>query len=256
MVSGDVSGDILNIGPISNKVAPAVPKLAVQKMGASSCLTQGTIQTINFSTAQIQYADECNSNSGTANFVNQIVVKAASGNFAIPGDSGSLVVTTGTCPRPVGLLFAADNAGDVFVNPIKAGAGRLWCLNRRLAALLTTSADAALVSPDGDDANSAADETANDDSVTEEAAAFRECLRHDDARRLISPSQPKRATKKICCATADVAGVGVGASDEAGRARQSTFTSPQTLQACAPSLPDNLEGLPVNVIVSGPIHAL
>src|ERR1700722_18885150 len=122
IVAGDVSSDILNIGPISSKPATAALNLPVQKMGATTCLTKGTIETINFATAPdsgVEYADECNSGSGTANFVNQIVVKPISGAFAAAGDSGSLVVTTDACPRPVGLLFAADNAGNVYVNPIK-----------------------------------------------------------------------------------------------------------------------------------------
>ena len=89
-------------------------------MGAATCVTKGTITDINFNVqARFNIQDECNSGSGAANFVNQIVVKPLSGSFAEAGDSGSLVVTTDACPEPVGLLFAADSAGDVYVNPIK-----------------------------------------------------------------------------------------------------------------------------------------
>jgi hypothetical protein len=257
VVSGDVSADILNIGPISNKVAPAVPKLAVQKMGASSCLTQGTIQTINFSTAQIQYPDECDSNSGTANFVKQIVVKAVSGNFASPGDSGSLVVTTDTCPRPVGLLFAADNAGDVFVNPMKTVLGAFGVsivAGCTAATSAKTGADADALSSIAGDANSTAAASAPDESAAEEAAAFANITGLTMQAVNFAVAAQTRHEKDLL-AIADVAGVGVGASDQAGVPSIDVYVAQDSPELRA-DLPTNLEGLPLKVIVGGPIHAL
>jgi hypothetical protein len=253
VVKGDVSGDILNIGPISNKVAPAVINLAVQKMGASSCVTQGTIKTISFSTAQIQYTNECNSSSGTANFVDQIVVKGT-GNFAIPGDSGSLVVTTGTCPRPVGLLFAADDAGNVYVNPIKTVLSHFG-VSIVAGCTATASADIGIDGGDNAATDAATDNTnGGDDTAAEEAADFANISGMTmDAVNFAFAA--KAHHEKDLFGIADVAGVGIGASSEPGVPSIDVYVAKDS-PALRAALPDNVEGLPVNVIVSGSIHAL
>ena len=251
IVSGGVSGDILNIGPISNKIAPAVIKLAVQKMGASSCLTQGTIQTIKFSSARIEYADQCDSNSGTANFVNQIVVKGSTGDFAIAGDSGSLVVTTESCPRPVGLLFAADTAGDVFVNPIRQVLSHFGVAIVAGCTASKASADSSIIAASGGNDASAG---ATKDADTEEAEAFASISGMTmDAINFAAAAKSRH--EQDFFAIANVAGVGVGASAEPGVPSIDVYVAEDS-PALRSALPDNVEGLPVNVIVSGPIHAL
>lgn len=95
--------------------------LGVKKYGRTSSLTKGTITGIN---AKINVTYE----SGTATFVNQIVVRSSK-PFIKAGDSGSLLVTNDPNAYPVGLLFAGN------------GSGTYACANRIqdvLAAFLVT----------------------------------------------------------------------------------------------------------------------
>lgn len=254
IVAGDVSSDILNIGPISSKPAIAAPNLPVQKMGATTCLTKGTIETINFATAPnngVEYADECNSASGTANFVNQIVVKPISGSFAAAGDSGSLVVTTDACPQPVGLLFAADSAGNVYVNPIKQVLSHFGV---SLVAGCTAAPSAAASANDTPDDSAADRSVSMDDTNVEEAAAFAN-VSGLSLDAINYATAVKARHEQDLFALPGVKGAGIGASDQPGVPRIDVYVTEytSTLQA---ELPDNLEGTPINVIVSGPIHAL
>ena len=95
--------------PKSTIIVPSVG-LRVQKYGRTTGLTQGRVSAIN-ATVAVGY------DSGTAIFVNQIVIEP--GGFSAGGDSGSLVVGVRRQNKrvPVGLLFA----GSFFVtiaNPI------------------------------------------------------------------------------------------------------------------------------------------
>jgi len=58
--------------------------------------------------------------TGTARFVNQIVVGSCGSSTCIgAGDSGSLLVTNDANANPVGLLFAGNNSGSMAIaNPI------------------------------------------------------------------------------------------------------------------------------------------
>jgi hypothetical protein len=82
--------------------------LAVKKYGRTTGLTHGTISAIN-ATVNVTY------DSGTARFVNQIVITP--GSFSGGGDSGSLIVTDSDADSPVGLLFAGSNTTTI-ANPI------------------------------------------------------------------------------------------------------------------------------------------
>jgi hypothetical protein len=83
---------------------------AVQKYGRTTSKTNGKVTGIN-ATIQVSYP------TGTATFVNQIVVKSTK-PFIEPGDSGSLLVTR-SGKKPVGLLFAGDSTGTYAIaNPI------------------------------------------------------------------------------------------------------------------------------------------
>ena len=115
----DVIPTILNIGGISNVPVSPILGLRVQKMGSASCLTTGTISAVEVN-IKVNYAG-----NKSANFVNQFTVTTPSSQpFNIPGDSGSLVLTSpsiGVCPQPVGLLFAQSTSGSSNIsvqNPI------------------------------------------------------------------------------------------------------------------------------------------
>jgi hypothetical protein len=90
--------------PHSSTVAAYVGQ-PVQKYGRTTSLTKGTITGIN-ATVIVTY------NSGTATFVNQIIVGSPTA-FLQAGDSGSLLVDTNS--YPVGLLFAGNSTGTLAV---------------------------------------------------------------------------------------------------------------------------------------------
>jgi hypothetical protein len=121
VIPGDVrrGGRILNIGRIAagGAVAPGI-NMQVQKMGRSTCLTFGRITEVEV-TALVNFTSNCNHIfSGTVTFKHQI--RIGPGDFsADPGDDGSLVVTTGSCPGAVGLLFARG-AESALASPMHA----------------------------------------------------------------------------------------------------------------------------------------
>ena len=112
--SADVTGathpDANSYGaPLSTTVEAAI-RMQVQKYGRTTQHTSGKVQGIN-ATVNIGY------DSGTARFVNQIVI--GGGNYSAGGDSGSLIVAQkGQDDRkPVGLLYAGG-FNVTIANPI------------------------------------------------------------------------------------------------------------------------------------------
>ncbi len=93
-------------GTPSSSITAAEIGMAVQKYGRTTSLTKGTITGIN-ATINVGYS------SGTALFVNQIIVESRK-PFIKAGDSGSLLVTD-PGKSPVGLLFAGDTTGKLAV---------------------------------------------------------------------------------------------------------------------------------------------
>ncbi len=84
----------------------------VQKYGRTTSLTTGAVVAIN---AEVDVAYT----TGTAHFVDQVVVEGKK-PFLKSGDSGSLLVTQ-TGANPIGLLFASGGSGKyAFANPIGA----------------------------------------------------------------------------------------------------------------------------------------
>lgn len=94
----------------SQVIANARAGQSVMKMGRTTGLTYGTVQSTNVS-IKVDFDGE------TAIFTNQIYIKGDVGDFLQAGDSGSLLVTQDGA-HPVGLLFAGGE-GSAFANPIK-----------------------------------------------------------------------------------------------------------------------------------------
>ena len=122
----DLSGNILDLGPVgATSIAAAppsatigVPSLgeAVGKSGRTTGLTCSTIQSLNL-TILVNYDASCGAASPafTAYFTNQVTISG--GAFSAGGDSGSLVVDTGTS-RAIGLLYGGNSTSTV-ANPIQ-----------------------------------------------------------------------------------------------------------------------------------------
>ncbi len=94
----------------SQVITTAKAGQSVMKMGRTTGLTYGTVQSTNV-TIRVEFDGQ------TAIFTNQIFVKGNAGDFLQSGDSGSLLVTKDGA-QPVGLLFAGGE-GSAFANPIK-----------------------------------------------------------------------------------------------------------------------------------------
>jgi hypothetical protein len=116
------NGAIEGIGTISSVVkAPAIG-LAVQKSGRTTGHTTGTISSIS-TTVSVRYPKSCGGGGGTTfTFPNQVVINSST--FSAGGDSGSLIVSTGSCPQPVALLFAGSSTSTIG-NPIAVVLSRL-----------------------------------------------------------------------------------------------------------------------------------
>jgi hypothetical protein len=85
--------------------------LAVGKSGRTTQLTRGSVVAVG-ATINVNYGG-----GRVARFVNQISIRAPSGDFSQGGDSGSLIWTWDTRRAPVGLLFAGGG-GTTFANRI------------------------------------------------------------------------------------------------------------------------------------------
>jgi hypothetical protein len=92
-------------GTPSSTTKTAALNMAVEKYGRTTALTRGTVCAVGWD-GDIGYS------SGTAHFVNQVVVCANRGPFLKAGDSGSLLVTNDNNRNPVGLMFAGDSSGQ------------------------------------------------------------------------------------------------------------------------------------------------
>ena len=92
-------------GTPSSTTAQAVLGMNVLKYGRTTSLTNGEIVIFPW-TGNIGYS------SGTARFINQIVVyRAKGGPFLKAGDSGSLLVADDEDNTPVGLVYAGNSSG-------------------------------------------------------------------------------------------------------------------------------------------------
>jgi hypothetical protein len=113
----DLTGDILDIGPLSPDAQPASIGLSVKKSGRTTGLTTGTIGSIN-TDVNVQYQSGCGKGRKfTISYQDQVVINGS--GFSAGGDSGSLIVTNADSnPQPVGLLFAGSSTSTVG-NPIQ-----------------------------------------------------------------------------------------------------------------------------------------
>jgi hypothetical protein len=113
----DSTGFIEDIGvPSSSIVNPSVG-LGVAKSGRTTGFTTGTIASINTSVS-VQYQAQCGQGKKfVVSYTNQVVINSST--FSAGGDSGSLIVTNNAAHNPVALLFAGSSTTTIG-NPIGA----------------------------------------------------------------------------------------------------------------------------------------
>lgn len=119
VLPGMVSPNILGISAFSSTPISVIKKgIEVQKSGQASGLTLGTVtkmkMTYPISLCTVvpdgQTPEHCHAE--TAYLQNVFEIKGKGKPFLTPRDSGSLVLTRGTCPQPIGLAEAGNNAGN------------------------------------------------------------------------------------------------------------------------------------------------
>ena len=251
VIKGDVdsSGKILNIGNVAagNAVAPTL-NLAVQKMGATSCETSGVITAVNVTVA-VSYPTVCNLGvSGTAIFTNQIEI--ASPSFSGPGDSGSLIVTTGSCPAAVGLLFAGSLDGTLtFANPMSAVLKSFGA--RMVGSTCGTSGGGGGSSGGG--GHGPPGGPAHGPPGGGSAGVLPSALVAPSTEEVNFAAGVKQRHEPDLLAQPGILGAGVGASP-AGQPVIKVYVEKAT-PAVRNSIPSSLEGVPLQVDETGPIVA-
>jgi len=231
----DPDGTIFNIGPISANTIPYNQLRIghyVQKMGRTTCLTEGQIDAID-ATAKVAYGSSgCRSYAaGNATFYHQILIFPVTtfASFGNGSDSGSMVLTEEACPRAIGMVFAA--AGSLtLVNPIDR------VLKALGVALVNGCTNAGGPPP-----------SAPGFATPETTAALQESM---EQVRVVK-ERHEGALLKLDNVTATA----IGRSDHDGQAAMLVMLKKDTPQLRA-QIPTEIEGVPVKIVESGEFSAM
>ncbi len=221
---GMVSPQILFIGDIAGSVATPTLALPVQKMGRTTCVTTGKIAGLD-ANITVNYSEV--KKPKLAKFINQILVTGspATPTFGGPGDSGSLILTQGSCPQAVALLFAGSTDGTVTIaNPISTV---LSALNVSMVGSCTPS-----VASDSVNADVLAGSIGMTNEDVDSAKAVRDG--HEDQLTSIPGA----------------VGTAIGIGDEPGQPAIEVYLTKLTPEAQA-AAPKDVEGVPVKLIENG-----
>lgn len=229
----DSTGFIEDIGvPSSSTLNPSVG-LGVAKSGRTTGFTTGTIGSINTSVS-VQYQKGCNQGKKfTVSYTNQVVINSST--FSAGGDSGSLIVTNNASHNPVALLYAGSSSTTIG-NPINEV---LTKLGTALGRTFSFGGGAAPTIQDGNIGGGGRR------PFTPGLAGLMQ-LPQEAADRASAVLEVHRASLMF---TPGVIGAGVGASNRAdGEAAIVIYVDKDS--ANRPNLPDSLDGIPVNVVLT------
>jgi hypothetical protein len=219
----DSTGFIEGIGTISSVVKTPSIGLAVQKSGRTTGTTTGKIGSINTS-VNVQYQIRCGQGKKyIISYTHQVVINSSS--FSAGGDSGSLIVTHNSCVQPVALLFAGSSSTTIG-NPI----GEVLS---KLGGGLSFVGGACSTAP----------------AVTESGAQSFDLPQQalDHASRVLEQNRHDLMSRP------GVLGVGLGATEDNSAPAIIVYVD-QTASA-QPELPQQLDRVPVRVILTDPIIA-
>ena len=233
----DPTGFIEDIGvPSGTTVNPSVG-LSVAKSGRTTGFTTGSISSINTSVS-VQYQKGCNQGKKfVVSYTNQVVINSST--FSAGGDSGSLIVTNNASHNPVALLFAGSSTTTI-CNPIGEV---LTKLGTALGGTFTFLGGVAAPTPSGGDGGG---QGHGRRPFTPGIESLMPQLPQQAADRASAVLENHRANLMFQPA---VMGVGVGLSGRAdGEAAIVVYVNKDAGQK--PFLPDSIEGIPVNVILT------
>ncbi len=222
----DTTGYIEGIGTISSVVKAPAMGLAVEKSGRTTGTTTGTIGSINAS-VNVQYQIRCGQGKKyIISYTNQIIINSSS--FSAGGDSGSLIVTNNSCHQPVGLLFAGSSSTTV-ANPIG-----------EVLTKLGTALGASVSFVGGICTSSASQQVGGQGLQLPQPAV-------DHAGNVLEQNRHDLMSKP------GVLGVGLGATENNSEAAIVIYVDKTS--SAKPQLPDQIESVPVRVVLTDPFIA-
>ena len=233
----DGTGFIEDIGvPSTTTVNPSVG-LAVAKSGRTTGFTTGTVSSINTSVS-VQYQQGCNSGKKfTVSYTNQVVINSST--FSAGGDSGSLIVTNNASHNPVALLFAGSSTTTIG-NPINEVLSKLG------AALGSPVTFSAVSGGGGSDILPGPGRGNGRQPFTPGIQGLMPELPQQAADRATAVLDVHRANLMF---QPGVMGAGIGLSGRAdGEAAIVIYVNKDAPEK--PFLPDSIEGIPVNVVLT------
>jgi len=230
------TGEILDIGTISNTTLDPSIGLAVKKSGRTTGLTVGNISAVNV-IVDISYGS-----GKTARFTNQILITP--GSFLAGGDSGSLMVEdVNTAPQAVGLLFAGSSSVAI-ANPIGAVLDAFGVTMVGVGAVPQTG----LVDKIRTWAR-------NLFQISESHAASAQLPTQVNPAAVDAVRRVKERHEARLLAIPGVVGLGVGRSERViGQAAIEIYVK-QATGSLRQAIPDSLEGVEVKIVETGEIQA-
>ena len=232
------NGAIEDIGvPSSTIVNPSV-NLSVAKSGRTTGFTTGSITSINTSVS-VAYSAQCGGGGKrtTVTFTNQIVITP--GTFSAGGDSGSLIVTNNAAHNPVGLLFAGSSSSTI-ANPIGQVLVQLGAALGRTFSFGGGGGGGSAASTSGEQGSGGRR------PFTPGVENLMRTLPEQASDRALNVLEQHRA---VLMSTPGIIGAGIGASGRAdGEAAIIIFVNKDAGQR--PFVPESIDGIPVNVILT------
>jgi hypothetical protein len=228
----DSSGFIEGIGTISSTFAAPSVGLAVIKSGRTTGTTTATIASINTS-VKVQYQLNCGSGKKfTLSYTNQVLINSTS--FSAGGDSGSLILANNANFNPVALLFAGSSSTTI-ANPIGEVLTKLGgALGKTVSFVGGTTASATST---GQSPTSVSGQLPG---IPEQAAERAKNILEQNRQDLMSNPA--------------VIGVGLGVSDS-DKSQAAIIVYVDKTSSAKPQLPDQIDGLRVNVVPTDPFIA-
>ena len=229
----DGTGFIEDIGvPGTSTVNPSVG-LGVAKSGRTTGFTTGTIASINTSVS-VQYQAGCGQGKKfVVSYTNQVVINSST--FSAGGDSGSLIVTNNASHNPVALLFAGSSTTTIG-NPINEV---LTKLGGALGRTFSFGGGGAAPTPKGH-------QTGERQPFVPGLEGLMPQLPQQAADRASAVLENHRANLMF---QPGVIGAGVGLSGRTdGEAAIVVYVNKNA--GNKPILPDDIEGVPVTVILT------
>ena len=231
----DSTGFIEDIGVPSSAVVNPSVGLSVAKSGRTTGFTTGSISSINTSVS-VQYQRGCNSGKKfTVSYTNQVVINSST--FSAGGDSGSLIVTNNASHNPVALLYAGSSSTTIG-NPAGEVLTKLGtALGRTFSFVGSGGGGGAAPTP--------ASGVGRQPFVPGIQGLMPQ-LPQQAADRALAVLEVHRANLMF---QPGVMGAGIGLSSRAdGEAAIVIYVNKDAAQK--PFLPDSIEGIPVNVILT------